>query len=110
MQCSLVMLCMTLIRYVYTVLQRHLVASIFVNTCGKLVHALLGQVAKVGAKPSLVSVYAKVAALTFEPAGELTGEVSYETSLAQVQCTGFAIVCYFLRCSDIGVESCYCLC
>lgn len=83
---------------------------VLVNKCGHLVRALLGQVAKVGAKPSLVSVYAKVAALAFEPAGELTGEVSYETSLAQVQCTGFAIICFLLRCSDIGVESCYCLC
>lgn len=68
---------------------------VHVNKCVKLVDALLGQVAKVGAKPSLVSVYAKVAALAFEPAGELTGEVSYETSLAQVQCTGFTIIVFF---------------
>ncbi|CAM9157892.1 unnamed protein product [Scytosiphon promiscuus] len=36
-----------------------------------------------GAKPSLVSLYAKVAAAAFEPAFKTTGEVSYETSLSQ---------------------------
>eukprot|EP00752_Nemacystus_decipiens_P008514 g7603.t1 len=36
-----------------------------------------------GAKPTLVSLYAKVAAAAFEPAFKTTGEVSYEQSLAQ---------------------------
>ncbi|CAM9160347.1 unnamed protein product [Ectocarpus sp. 6 AP-2014] len=36
-----------------------------------------------GAKPALVSLYAKTAAKAFEPAFQTTGEVSYETSLAQ---------------------------
>lgn len=48
--------------------------------------------AKVGSKPALVSLYAKVAALAFEPAGQVTGEISYEASLGQVRCTDFAIV------------------
>lgn len=47
-------------------------------------NGLLGQVAKFGDKPALVSLYAKTAAKAFEPAGETTGEVSYETSLSQV--------------------------
>lgn len=42
------------------------------------------KVSKYGGRPSLVSAYAKAAALAFEPIGEETGEVSYETSLAQV--------------------------
>eukprot|EP00903_Cladosiphon_okamuranus_P006469 g6329.t1 len=40
-------------------------------------------VADYGAKPALVSLYAKTAAAAFEPAFQTTGEVSYETSLAQ---------------------------
>ncbi|CAN0101125.1 unnamed protein product [Pylaiella littoralis] len=36
-----------------------------------------------GSKPALVSLYAKTAALAFEPSFETTGEVSYETSLSQ---------------------------
>lgn len=47
-------------------------------------HPPLTQVAKFGDKPALVSLYSKAAALAFEPAFETTGEVSYETSLAQV--------------------------
>lgn len=42
------------------------------------------QVQDFGAKPTLVSLYAKTAAAAFEPAFKTTGEVSYETSLAQV--------------------------
>lgn len=42
------------------------------------------QVKEFGAKPALVSLYAKTAAAAFEPAFKTTGEVSYETSLAQV--------------------------
>lgn len=40
--------------------------------------------AKFGDKPELVSLYFKAAALAFEPAFKTTGEVSYETSLGQV--------------------------
>lgn len=43
-----------------------------------------GQVSKAGGKPSLVSLYYKIAARAFEPFGKETGEVSYEASLAQV--------------------------
>lgn len=42
------------------------------------------QVAKYGAKPDLVSLYSRAAVKAFEPSGTTTGEVSYETSLAQV--------------------------
>lgn len=45
------------------------------------------QVQDFGAKPALVSLYAKTAAAAFEPAFKTTGEVSYETSLAQVLCS-----------------------
>lgn len=44
-----------------------------------------GQVSKVGGKPSLVSLYYKIAARAFEPFGKETGELSYEASLAQVR-------------------------
>eukprot|EP00752_Nemacystus_decipiens_P003494 g3227.t1 len=40
-------------------------------------------VKKFGDKPALVSLYARTAALAFEPVGQLAGKVSYETSLAQ---------------------------
>lgn len=42
------------------------------------------QVKDYGAKPTLVSLYAKTAALAFEPVFQTEGEVSYETSLSQV--------------------------
>ncbi|CAM9741720.1 unnamed protein product [Ascophyllum nodosum] len=40
-------------------------------------------VAKIGSRPALVALYSKIAAKAFEPVGKETGEVSYETSLAQ---------------------------
>ncbi|CAM9622675.1 unnamed protein product, partial [Ectocarpus sp. 8 AP-2014] len=43
----------------------------------------VGKIQNFGAKPALVSLYAKTAAKAFEPAFQTTGEVSYETSLAQ---------------------------
>lgn len=43
------------------------------------------QVKKVGDKPALVSLYARTAAKAFEPVGQESGKVYYETSLAQVR-------------------------
>lgn len=40
---------------------------------------------KVGDKPALVAVYARTAAKAFEPVGQDSGQVHYETSLAQVR-------------------------
>lgn len=40
---------------------------------------------KVGDKPALVSLYSRTAAKAFEPVGQESGQVYYETSLAQVR-------------------------
>lgn len=43
------------------------------------------KVAKVGENPALVSLYFNAVARAFEPFGQTSGHVSYETSLAQVR-------------------------
>ena len=52
----------------------------------------LQKVAKIGGNPALVSLYTNAAARAFEPFGKKFGQVSYETSLAQVRCET-SIVC-----------------
>lgn len=43
------------------------------------------KLAKIGGNPALVSLYSNAAARAFEPFGKTSGQVSYETSLAQVR-------------------------
>lgn len=52
----------------------------------------LQKVAKIGGNPALVSLYTNAAARAFNPFGKTSGQVSYETSLAQVRCET-SIVC-----------------
>ena len=62
----------------------HAVVNLYDANHGTPYHLDRKQVAKVGSKPALVSLYSKIAAKAFEPLGKESGEVSYETSLAQV--------------------------